>query len=72
MASIWKDPRSPYWLACFTAFVGMSARRIKRTTVTTDQKNSPAEWRTNWRKRHEGHIEDKTKREAVNTQPTDF
>lgn len=38
MASIWKDPRSPYWLACFTAYVGVSAQQLKRTTATTDKK----------------------------------
>lgn len=38
MASIWKDPRSPYWLACFTAFVGASAKQLKRTTATSDRK----------------------------------
>jgi integrase len=38
MASIWKDPRSPYWLACFTAYVGARARQLKRTTATADKK----------------------------------
>ena len=38
MASIWKDPRSPYWLACFTAYVGASAKQLKRTTATDDKK----------------------------------
>jgi integrase len=38
MSSIWKDPRSPYWLACFTAYVGASAKQIKRTTGTVDKK----------------------------------
>lgn len=38
MASIWKDPRSPYWLACFTAYVGASAKQLKRTTATADKK----------------------------------
>lgn len=38
MASIWKDPRSPYYLACFTAYVGASARQLKRTTATADKK----------------------------------
>jgi integrase len=38
MASIWKDPRSPYWLACFTAYVGASATQLKRTTATEDRK----------------------------------
>lgn len=38
MASIWKDPRSPYWTACFTAYVGVSAQQLQRTTATTDKK----------------------------------
>src|SRR5690349_12696373 len=38
MASIWKDQRSPYWIACFTAYVGVSAKQLKRTTATTDKK----------------------------------
>ncbi len=38
MASIWKDPRSPYWTACFTAYIGVSARQLQRTTATTDKK----------------------------------
>lgn len=38
MASIWKDPRSPHWLACFTAYIGASARQFKRTTATPDKK----------------------------------
>ena len=38
MASIWKDPRSPNWLACYTAFVGASAKQMKRTTATADKK----------------------------------
>ncbi len=38
MASIWKDTRSPYWLACFTAFVGANATQLKRTTATEDKK----------------------------------
>jgi integrase len=38
MSSIWNDPRSPYWLACFTAYVGASAKQLKRTTGTADKK----------------------------------
>lgn len=38
MASIWKDPRSPHLLACFTAYIGASARQFKRTTATHDKK----------------------------------
>jgi len=38
MSSIWKHPSSPYWNACFTAYVGVSAKQLKRTTATTDRK----------------------------------
>lgn len=38
MASIWKDPRSPHLIACFTAFIGQSARQLKKATGTTDKK----------------------------------
>jgi integrase len=38
MASIWKDPRSPYWLACFTGYVGVRAQQLKRSTATTNKK----------------------------------
>ena len=38
MASIWKDPRSPNWLACFTAYVGVTAKQFKRTTGTPDKR----------------------------------
>ena len=38
MSSIWKDTRSPYWLACFTAYVGARSKQLKRTTATTDRK----------------------------------
>ncbi len=38
MASIWKHPSSPYWNACFTAYVGASAKQLKRTTATADKK----------------------------------
>ena len=38
MASIWKDPRSPYWIACFTVYIGAHAKQLKRTTSTADRK----------------------------------
>jgi integrase len=38
MASIWKDPRSPHWVACFTVYIGASAKQLKRTTATEDKK----------------------------------
>ena len=38
MASIWKDPRSPYWVACFTAIAGQQRAQWKRSTFTKDRK----------------------------------
>ena len=38
MASIWKDTRSPYFVACFTAIVGQRRAQWKRSTFTTDRK----------------------------------
>lgn len=38
MASIWRHPDSPFWTACFTANVGLSARQLKLTTGTADKK----------------------------------
>src|SRR5947207_6252854 len=38
MASIWKDSRSPYFVACFTAIVGQRRAQWKRSTFTTDRK----------------------------------
>jgi integrase len=38
MSSIWRDTRSPYWIACFTAITGARARQLKRTTATEDRK----------------------------------
>ncbi len=38
MSSIWKHPNSPFWMACFTANVGLSARQLKLTTGTADKK----------------------------------
>jgi integrase len=38
MASIWKDTRSPFWVACFTAYTGLSPQQLKRSTGTTDKK----------------------------------
>jgi integrase len=35
MASLWKDPRTKYLIACFTDRAG---RRVKRSTKTTDRK----------------------------------
>jgi integrase len=37
MASIWKNPRSKYFIACFTDGKG---RRLKRSTKTTDKKQA--------------------------------
>lgn len=38
MSSIWKHPNSPYWSACFTAFVGASVKQFKLSTATADKK----------------------------------
>ncbi|MGC3958429.1 MAG: tyrosine-type recombinase/integrase [Verrucomicrobiota bacterium] len=38
MASIWKDDRSPFFTACFTGYVGASARQFKRTTGTANRR----------------------------------
>lgn len=40
MSSITKDPkdRSPYFLACFTAYVGQTRRQLKKSTATKDRK----------------------------------
>src|SRR5690242_9713297 len=38
MASIWRHPKSPLWMACFTAHIGLSKRQLKLTTGTDDKK----------------------------------
>src|SRR6266550_480678 len=38
MASIWKDVRSPFLVACFTAIVGQRRAQWKRSTFTSDRK----------------------------------
>lgn len=38
MASIWKHPKSPFWMGCFTDYKGMTLRQLKRTTATGDKK----------------------------------
>ena len=40
MASIWKDERSPYWIACFTASMGQQRAQWKRGTFTKDRKTA--------------------------------
>ena len=37
MASLWKDPRTKYWVACFT---DTSGRRLKKTTHETNRKKA--------------------------------
>jgi integrase len=32
MPSLWKDDRSPYWVACFTGYLGTRRLRFKKTT----------------------------------------
>lgn len=38
MASIWRHPKSPFWMGCFTDYKGMALRQLKRTTATGDKK----------------------------------
>ena len=38
MASIWKDTRSPHFVACFTAITGMRRVQWKRSTHTAERK----------------------------------
>ena len=38
MASIWRHPKSPFWMGCFTDYKGMTLRQLKRTTATGDKK----------------------------------
>ncbi len=40
MSSTLKDSkgRSPYWLACFTAYVGSKRKQLKKSTATADRK----------------------------------
>ena len=37
MASIWRDPRTRFWVACFT---NRDGRRLKKTTKETDRKKA--------------------------------
>src|SRR5262245_25825251 len=37
MSSIYRDNRSPFWTACFTAYVGQSTRQLKKSTATADR-----------------------------------
>ncbi|TXH17581.1 MAG: site-specific integrase [Hyphomicrobiaceae bacterium] len=37
MSSIYRDDRSPYWTACFTAYVGQQAKQLKKSTATADK-----------------------------------
>lgn len=38
MASLWKDERTPYWVACFDGFVGIRRVRWKKTTGVRHRK----------------------------------
>lgn len=38
MASIWKHPNSPYFMACFSACIGAGVRQFKLTTGSSDRK----------------------------------
>jgi hypothetical protein len=37
MSSIYRDDRSPFWTACFTAYFGQQAKQLKKTTGTADK-----------------------------------
>src|SRR5260221_9114141 len=37
MSSIYRDDRSPFWTACFTAYVGQQVKQLKKTTATADK-----------------------------------
>src|SRR6266498_5327502 len=37
MSSIYRDDRSPFWTACFTAYVGQQAKQLKKSTATDDK-----------------------------------
>ena len=37
MSSIYQDDRSPYYTACFTAYVGQQAKQLKKSTATADK-----------------------------------
>ena len=37
MSSIYRDDRSPFWTACFAAYVGQQAKQLKKTTATADK-----------------------------------
>src|ERR1041384_7360965 len=38
MASLWKHPASPFWVACFTVHSAIGPERWKRSTKTDDRK----------------------------------
>ncbi|NBV25066.1 MAG: site-specific integrase [Proteobacteria bacterium] len=37
MSSLYRDDRSPYWTACFTAYVGQQVKQLKKTTATSNR-----------------------------------
>lgn len=37
MSSTYRDDRSPFWTACFTAYAGQKAKQLKKTTATADK-----------------------------------
>jgi hypothetical protein len=63
MASVWKDSRTPYYVACFTAIVGPRRAQWKRSTFVLTKGIELGETRANrklaeriargrWRKPH--------------------
>lgn len=37
MSSVYRDDRSPYYTACFTAYVGQQSKQLKKSTATADK-----------------------------------
>lgn len=40
MSSLWKHPNSPYFMACFTTYVGHSIKQLKKSTGTRIRKTA--------------------------------
>jgi integrase len=47
MASLWRDSRTPYHVACFTAFIGHRRVQLKRSTHLLIKGETPAETKAN-------------------------
>ena len=44
MASLWKHPKSQYWYACFTDYVGKQRKRSTKLTDRNDALNLAVKW----------------------------